>query len=160
MAREIAEKAARDRQAIEGMANTAKSMQAQLELCSPAISKPSDTFLPYTSSWREGVAEQSRRPLPYMTPILEQIANSIKPQGTPGHTIETRGRKRKWDWERADLAVIGEIYRGERPEPKTQADIERRLAEWFFAQHGSAPGESQIREHARLIWREIPEAGN
>jgi hypothetical protein len=92
-----------------------------------------------------------------VVPLAEQIAELIKPKPQ----TETRGRKAKWDWERAAIAVIAQFYNGAVPEPKTQAEVEARLSDWFSANYDSAtPGETQIREHARLIWREIFEAGN
>jgi hypothetical protein len=93
-----------------------------------------------------------------VTPLAEQIADLIKPpQGTPGHTPprETRGRKPKWEWERAALAVFGRIYWGDVPEPTSQAEVETLLSEWFLATYDEQPVDSQIRDHARLIWREI-----
>jgi hypothetical protein len=95
-------------------------------------------------------------PLPAGRPLAEQIADAIKAQGAPGHTVETRGRKPHKDWERAMLAVFGRSYRGEVPEPQTQAEVERLLADWFAEHHaGWTPGETAIREKARLIWREV-----
>ena len=93
---------------------------------------------------------------------VERLADRLKPQGTPGHTKDPRGRKPKWDWERAGLAVLGRVYRGDVvPEPKSQAEVERLLAEWFSENcDGATPGETLIREHARLIWHELSEVGN
>jgi hypothetical protein len=78
------------------------------------------------------------------------------PTRDPEPQRETRGRKRKWDWERAALAVFGQIYRGDVTQPKKQGQVEALLAEWFSANcGGEEPVESQIREHAVLIWGEI-----
>jgi hypothetical protein len=92
-----------------------------------------------------------------VTPLAEQIADLIKPKPQR----ETRGRKAKWDWERAALGVYGRVYRGNVPEPKSLAEVEALLSEWFVANSdGEQPVTSQIREHARPIWREIREGEN
>ena len=120
-----------------------------------------DQTIKLARSFESPVPEIPDISMPEITPLAEQIADLLKPQGTPRHTIETRGRKPKWDWERAGLAVLGRIYRGELPEPKSQGEVEARLSDWFSATYDSAtPGETQIRERARLIWREISEVGN
>jgi hypothetical protein len=52
--------------------------------------------------------------------------------------------------------VFGRIYRGDVIEPKSQAEVETLLGEWFSANcGGEEPVESQIREYAVLIWGEI-----
>jgi hypothetical protein len=77
----------------------------------------------------------------------------------PAPQRETRGRREKWPWQRAMAATVGRIYRGEVPEPTTQARVEELMADWFIANcDGEQPAESQIRDHASLIWREIEKA--
>ena len=67
-----------------------------------------------------------------------------------------RGRKPKYDWPAATLAVFGLIYRGEL-KPEIQADIERALIDHLS--HGdNAPSESTVRPYAKLVWEEYSKA--
>jgi hypothetical protein len=95
---------------------------------------------------------------PCILETLETLVERLSPEPNPP---ETRGRKATYDWERAAIAVFGRIYRGEVPEPKKQAEVEALLDEWFVANDASEqPGVTQIRKHAKPIWREIREVGN
>jgi hypothetical protein len=67
-----------------------------------------------------------------------------------------RGRKPKYDWPTATLAVFGLIYRGEL-QPEIQADIERALID-HLTRGESAPSESTVRPYARLVWDEYSKA--
>jgi hypothetical protein len=94
---------------------------------------------------------------PSIPEMLETLVERLSPERKP----ETRGRKAKHGWARAVTAVFGRIYRGDVPEPKKQAEVEALLVEWFaWNDADEQPVESQIRDHARLIWREIQEAEN
>jgi hypothetical protein len=87
-----------------------------------------------------------------VTPLAEQLAELIKPQLQQ----ETRGRKPKWSWEAASLAVVGSIYRGDEREPETLAALEAILGDWFIQNcSGEIPAASLIREHANRIRLEI-----
>jgi hypothetical protein len=65
------------------------------------------------------------------------------------------GRPPKYDWERAQLEVFGRVFRGDTPEPKTQADVERLLSQWFLDDLGSQPAESEIRKRAKKLFEAI-----
>jgi hypothetical protein len=70
-------------------------------------------------------------------------------------TIETRGAKARWNWEKAAIAVFGRIYRGEVPEPTSKAEVVALLAEWFQDEYGREPGETTLKEHGELILDEV-----
>ncbi len=67
-----------------------------------------------------------------------------------------RGRKPKYDWPAATLAIFGMIYRGDL-KPELQADIERALID-HLTLGDSAPSESTARPYAKLIWDEYSKA--
>jgi len=95
------------------------------------------------------------RAIPW-SPLAEQIAAL---QGKSRR--ETRGRKPKYDWARAKLEVLGAIYRGEEPQPRSLADIETMLGDWFAAHGDEIPGVTLIREHAHDISNQVTkEVGN
>jgi hypothetical protein len=63
------------------------------------------------------------------------------------------GRKPKYDWTAATLAVFGQIHRGDF-KPETQAEIERAL-QTRLARGDREPSESTVRPYAKRIWEEI-----
>jgi hypothetical protein len=70
------------------------------------------------------------------------------------------GRPLKWDWEGA-LAHI--ITQAQTPDglptgPGSQARLEEMMADWFIAQTGEAPAQSQIRNRASKIVRTLQKA--
>ena len=73
-----------------------------------------------------------------------------------GDNEPQRGRKPKYDWPAATLAVFGLIYRGEL-KPNIQADIERALID-HLTQGDNGPSESTVRPYAKLIWEESQKA--
>ena len=66
------------------------------------------------------------------------------------------GRRPKYNWPAASLAVFGKIHRGDF-KPANQADIERALIAHLGDQHGG-PSESTVRPYAKLIWEESQKA--
>jgi hypothetical protein len=116
--------------------------------------------LPVSDSWESFDFRPTIPDIPAVqevVPLAELLAELIKPK--PRN--ETRGRKPKWPWQEATLAVFGAIYRGEEREPKCLAEIEAMLGDWFIANcDDQLPAESQLREYAKLIWREITKAEN
>jgi hypothetical protein len=66
------------------------------------------------------------------------------------------GRPSKYNWEGALIDAFGRIYSG--PEPKTQAEIERWMQE-FFAAQDQHPAESEIKKHAQPLFRALKSWG-
>lgn len=60
------------------------------------------------------------------------------PKGRPG-------RKPKWDWDAASRELM-RLACSKEGLPKTQAEIEQHLADWFLDNFGDHPAESMIRE--------------
>lgn len=73
---------------------------------------------------------------------------------TPGPS--NRGRKAKYDWPAATLAIFGRIHRGDF-KPESQAEIEKAL-QAYLAQGDKEPSESTVRPYAKLIWDEAQQA--
>lgn len=78
-----------------------------------------------------------------------------------GHDAEVevasqRGRKAKYDWPAAALAIFGLIHRGDF-KPESQAEIEKAL-QGHLAQGDKEPSESTVRPYAKLIWDESQKA--
>lgn len=69
---------------------------------------------------------------------------------------ERRGRRPKYDWPAASVAVFGMIHRGDL-KPETQADVERALIA-HLTRNDDAPSESTVRPFAKLIWEEQAKA--
>ncbi|ANU06478.1 hypothetical protein [Paraurantiacibacter namhicola] len=62
------------------------------------------------------------------------------------------GRRPKYDWPSATLAVFGLIHRGDF-KPSSQADVERCLIQ-HLTEGENSPSESTVRPYAKLIWEE------
>lgn len=56
-------------------------------------------------------------------------------------------------WDRMWAAMAGQLYDGSLI-PKTQADIERAMLDWFAGEKIKI-GESKVRARARILWQEI-----
>jgi hypothetical protein len=67
------------------------------------------------------------------------------------------GRPRKYEWERAVIEVFARPYHGKTPEPRSQAEVERLLAQWFVEHCGEQPAESEIRKRAKKLFEAIQE---
>ena len=78
-----------------------------------------------------------------------------EPQSITNATSQV-GRKPKYDWPAATLAVFGRIHRGDF-KPQSQADIERALIDHLSEEQGG-PSESTVRPYAKLIWLESQKA--
>ena len=75
-------------------------------------------------------------------------------QASPQPAKDRGGRLSVYAWEEALLYAIGKFYLGTEPEPKTQAEIERWMAE-YLATKDQHPEPSGIRPHARLLWQAL-----
>lgn len=64
------------------------------------------------------------------------------------------GRPPKYDWERALVEVFARPYHGGAPEPRTQAEVEHLLEQWFI-DRGDSPAESEIRKRAKKLFEAI-----
>jgi hypothetical protein len=71
------------------------------------------------------------------------------------------GRPPKWDWEGALAAVtaIANSVDGLPTGLGAQAEVERSLAEYFIAQSGASPAESELRKRASRIMQAIDQRG-
>lgn len=67
-----------------------------------------------------------------------------------------RGRKAKYDWPAAMLAIFGQIHRGDF-KPDSQAAIEKAL-QAHLADGDKEPSESTVRPYAKQIWEESQKA--
>src|SRR5690606_18601928 len=74
-------------------------------------------------------------------------------QGDETKVPSNRGRKPKYDWPAACVAIYGQLERGELI-PQVQADIEKALIAHLT--HGdNVPTESTVRPSAKLLWEEF-----
>ena len=92
------------------------------------------------------------------TPVCElNRSESIYPAediATPSQSqISKGGRLPVADWEAAMVEMARALYSGDL-KPKTQADIERAIADYLSKKEKNA-SESTIREHARPLWQAI-----
>lgn len=73
--------------------------------------------------------------------------------------IETRGRKRKYDWDSfyVEVARIANLPDGL---PETQADLEKTMAEWCSLKWGEEPATSMIRDKISAIYQSLKKAEN
>ena len=80
---------------------------------------------------------------------------SFKPKVTKKPRAGGPGRRRKHDWDGALLNLIGEAERNEIvPDPEAhgaQADVAKRMAEWFTSQGADIPSNSQLQTMARRV---------
>jgi hypothetical protein len=139
------------REELEALKRVEQMFEQMSLLCGPLPREPLEELLPL----RYPAVCEEIEPIDLPERIAEEIAKVLRP-GKPKE--ETRGRKQKYDWESAAIAVFGRIYRG--PEPKKQAEVEELLSEWFAANDAGEPGETEIRNHAKPIWLEIQKVGN
>lgn len=77
---------------------------------------------------------------------------------TPTSPQTPRGRKPTYDWQEAQTAIWGQIYRGELI-PENQAQIERAII-GYLTEGDREPGESSVRPYAKIIWEEFSKADN
>jgi len=89
-----------------------------------------------------------------LLPQSDVIQVALRTSATP---LRPRGRPPKWDWEEAISHVVGLAQHpdGLPVGPGAQTLIEKAIAEWFVAEVGDAPAESQIRQRAQAIMRKI-----
>lgn len=89
-------------------------------------------------------------------PILVQIplpdpvvATKIR---TGAIAKKATGAPSKHDWEGAAIEISAMIYRGELdPLTATQAEVSRRMADWFAATNQAEPADSDRRDHAKRL---------
>lgn len=92
-------------------------------------------------------------------PNLENYRASFSGSKKPG------GRPPTWDWEGALIYVIAEANTldGLPTERGAQAQIEKKISEWFMRKTGNSPADSEIRKRARAVMDAISnpsKAGN
>lgn len=81
---------------------------------------------------------------------------SISEQPATSESSGRVGRRPKYDWPAATLAIFGLIHRGDF-KPSSQADVERCLIE-HLTEGENSPSESTVRPYAKLIWEEAAKA--
>lgn len=64
-----------------------------------------------------------------------------------------RGRRPKYDWSAACVAIYGQLERGDL-KPRVQADIEKALIA-YLSVGDDGPPESTVRPYAKLVWEEF-----
>ncbi|MGV3512694.1 MAG: hypothetical protein ACO1OX_11915 [Novosphingobium sp.] len=64
-----------------------------------------------------------------------------------------KGRPPKYNWEAANSAVWGQIFRGDL-KPKMLLEVEHALRE-YFATVDEEPSEAVIRDHANIVYQEL-----
>lgn len=74
-------------------------------------------------------------------------------EGLNGELPSNRGRRAKYDWHAASLAVFGQIHRGDF-KPTNQAEIEKAMIS-FLANGDDEPSESTVRPYAKRMWSEF-----
>lgn len=84
--------------------------------------------------------------------VVESEENYLTAPNLELTSVENRGRRPKYDWPAASIAVFGEIHRGDF-KPSSQADVERALIAHLSDADGG-PSESTVRPFAKLIWEE------
>lgn len=90
---------------------------------------------------------------------IEMLLPSMELGAATGFTAlrnETRagiGRPKKWDWEGAlaNVIAVAQTPDGLPTGQGAQARIEEMIADWFVAETGNSPAESQIRQRAAAI---------
>ena len=81
---------------------------------------------------------------------------SFAPTAQNDEVQRRSGRRPKYNWPAASLAIFGQIHRGDF-KPENQADIERALIA-HLADSSGGPSESIVRPYAKLIWVEARKA--
>ncbi len=128
--------------------------------CSYAL-RPTDSPPGSAKYWEEAFLAENIVIFPLAIPgpdgeIFGIADEATEAEVTNDNNDTKRGRKPKYDWPAATLAVFGLIYRGDL-KPENQADIERALID-HLASGDNTPSESTVRPHARQIWVEYSKA--
>lgn len=78
---------------------------------------------------------------------VSSVATELSPSKNLG------GRPFKYDW----IAATMEMARINHHEglPATQAELERRVADWFMTKYGESPAESEIKKRVREFYQTI-----
>jgi len=63
------------------------------------------------------------------------------------------GRPRKWDWEEFWLELCARLYEDGLSE--TQAEMVKRMGQWFVNQQSDQPAESEIKKRVSRLWRRL-----
>jgi len=85
-------------------------------------------------------------------PTRDELPATVTNLGDGGARKGGPGRRREYDWDGALFHLIGEAEKNSiAPDPNAhgaQADIKRKLADWFSANGGKVPAESQLQSYA------------
>jgi hypothetical protein len=96
-------------------------------------------------------------------PADREAASLTSSPGLGGVEPNKGGAPAKYDWERAVAAVVFQWADEGSWQPALQADVKKRLAEWF-AERDQYPSDSMLKERARWLFEEFrqraPEADN
>lgn len=94
-------------------------------------------------------------------PVLEQ-ARQVAAHAAPSVSTESRvapgGRPQKWDWDAFWVRLCLIIHNDGIPE--TQAELVRKLQDWFGTTHGDMPHESDIKKRVSKFFRAFREEEN
>ena len=77
--------------------------------------------------------------------------------GSSGPAVATGGRPPKWDWEAFWVRLCVMIHNDGVPE--TQAELVRKLQDWFGKTQGDMPHESEIKKRVSKLFRAFREEG-
>ena len=85
-------------------------------------------------------------------PKRDELPSSASRPNDHGSRRGGPGRRREYDWEGASFHLIGEAEKNSiAPDPAAhgaQADIKRKLADWFSSNGGKVPADSQLQAFA------------
>ena len=104
-----------------------------------------------TSQNGESKSEASDQPMP--NAIAGQPVKEPQPPGSGGG-----GRPPKWDWDAFWVEICRIVYLD--GVPSTQAEMVRKIQEWFVQQVDAVPADSEIKKRVSKLFRVIREAEN
>ncbi len=82
---------------------------------------------------------------------LDQVVHEEKITSSQICKPHSGGRPPKYDWERAVAAIVFRWADEGSWQPKSQADVQRRLADWF-AENGEVPADSALKPRAKWLF--------
>lgn len=86
--------------------------------------------------------------------------NAPEMEAAPDETkgLSRRGRLAKWEWEDCFVEICRIVHLDGLP--KSQAEMVRKLQDWFISQVDNHPAESEIKKRVSKVFRAIREAEN
>ena len=84
---------------------------------------------------------------------MERIWPSTKPAPEPAPPKNPGGRKVEYDWEGMAMEMGRILFVGGLP--KTQADLEEKIRDWFNAGRQKCPGVTELKRHAAAFFHMI-----